>query len=663
MDRKISCHAHQVYHFWHDSGGKGQLGERSRSTRIGFLKRRVTSTLTSPIIDIYSIKATNDLNSLYLTIDILPDEEDETIETKTLLDCGAGGIFMDQNFARKHNIRTTKLEQPIRAQNVDGTDNKQGTIRFYTDLNIKIGDRTFLERFYITGLGNQKVILGLPWLRKHNPEIDWEKGTVTWRNQERSKNLVKHWRLKRESIKKEQQPSMEEEEDLESTKNHSSNPLLDTDTILLELLDTEDEIWINTKTNMATSLAAEANSKKPELTPEQLVPKEYHEYLDVFNEEKANRYPDSRPWDHKIEMKPGFEPKSFKTYNLTPEEQSELDKFLKENLDKGYIKPSESPMASPFFFVKKKDGKLRPCQDYRYLNDWTIKNAYPLPLISEIMDKIKGAKYFTKFDVRWGYNNVRIRKEDQWKAAFKTNRGLFEPTVMFFGMCNSPATFQTMMDSIFSDMIEGCIVIVYMDDILIFAKTQEELEQYTKMVLQRLQENDLYLKPKKCEFNKTTMEYLGLIIKEGQLSMDPVKLKGISEWPTPKTVKQVRAFLGFGNFYRRFIRKFSELALPLNNLLKKDTHFDWTPTCQESFNTLKKRFTEEPVLMMPDQSRPFQIESDASKHASGAVLTQMDSNGDRHPVAFMSKTFNDTEKRYEIYDRELLGIVRALKEW
>ena len=140
------------------------------------------------------------------------------------------------------------------------------------------------------------------------------------------------------------------------------------------------------------------------------------------------------------------------------------------------------------------------------------------------------------------------------------------------------------------------------------------------------------------------MEYLGLIIKEGQLSMDPVKLKGISEWLVPTTVKQVRAFLGFGNFYQRFIRKFSELALPLNNLLKKDTQFNWTPACQESFDTLKKRFTKEPVLMMPDQSQPFQIKSDASKYASGAVLTQMDSNGDRHPVASMSKMFNDTEK-------------------
>jgi hypothetical protein len=155
------------------------------------------------------------------------------------------------------------------------------------------------------------------------------------------------------------------------------------------------------------------NQKKPDVKPEQLVPTKYHKYLDIFDKDKANQFPDTRPWDHKIKMKSRFKPKSFKMYNLTPEEQIELDKFLKENLDKGYIKLLQLPMASPFFFVKKKDGKLRPCQDYRYLNDWTIKNAYLLLLISKIMDKIKGAKFFIKFDVQWGYNNVRIRTEDQ----------------------------------------------------------------------------------------------------------------------------------------------------------------------------------------------------------------------------------------------------------
>jgi Reverse transcriptase (RNA-dependent DNA polymerase) len=179
-------------------------------------------------------------------------------------------------------------------------------------------------------------------------------------------------------------------------------------------------------------------------------------------------------------------PKLFKKYNLTLAEQIKLDKFLKENLEKGYIQPSQSPMASPFFFVSKKDGKLRPCQDYRYLNDWMVKNFYPLPLISEIMDKLKGAKYFTKLDVHWGYNNVQIRKEDEWKAAFKTNKGLFEPTVMFSGMCNFPAIFQAMMDDIFMTIIDSRLVIVYMDDIFIFADTKEELERVTKLILEKL---------------------------------------------------------------------------------------------------------------------------------------------------------------------------------
>jgi hypothetical protein len=239
----------------------------------------------------------------------------------------------------------------------------------------------------------------------------------------------------------------------------------------------DDDLWINAKTGIAMELAIKENAKKADLSAEEIVPKDLHDFLDVFDEEKAGRFPESKAWDHKIDMKEGFEPKSFKNYNLSPAEQIELDKFLKENLDKGYIRPSQSPMASPFFFVNKKDGRLRPCQDYRYLNDWTVKNAYPLPLISEIMDKLKGARYFTKFDVRWGYNNIRIRPGDEWKAAFKTNRGLYEPTVMFFGMCNSPATFQGVMDAVFKYEIEGNLVIVYMDDVLCFAKTIEDLNR------------------------------------------------------------------------------------------------------------------------------------------------------------------------------------------
>ena len=359
------------------------------------------------------------------------------------------------------------------------------------------------------------------------------------------------------------------------------------------------------KINVATKLAIEENKKKEEKTNEEFVPKEYHEYLDVFSEKKAAWFPETKPWDHKIEMTEGFEPKLFKNYNLTPAEQLKLDKFLKENLDKEYIQPLESPMSSHFFFIPKKDGKLWPCQHYWYLNDWTIKNSYPLPSILDIMDKLKGTKYFTKMDIHWGYNNIQICKGDEWKAAFKPNKGLFKPTVMFFGVCNSPAMFQLMINKIFVTMIDEKLVIIYMDNILIFANTKEELRQITKMVLEKIWEHDLFLKAEKCEFKNIKIEYLGMIIKEGHISMDPIELAGIWEWSIPTMVKQVRSFLGFGNVYRKFISHYSDIAKPLTNLTKKDNKFEWNDECHKAFDNLKKRFTEEPVLQMLDHFRPF----------------------------------------------------------
>jgi RNase H-like domain found in reverse transcriptase/Reverse transcriptase (RNA-dependent DNA polymerase) len=433
--------------------------------------------------------------------------------------------------------------------------------------------------------------------------------------------------------------------------------------LLSYIEEAKSKVWINVKTGIAMELAIKKNEKKADLPVEKLIPEDLHDFLNVFDDNKANRFPESNVWDHKIDMKEGFEPKSFKNYNLTLEEQKELDKFLDENLEKGYIWPSQLPQASPFFFVKKKDGRLQPCQDYWYLNNWTVKNAYPLPLISEIMDKLKGAKYFSKFDVQWGYNNIWIRSGDEWKAAFKTNRGLYEPTVMFFGMCNSPATFQAMMDEIFKKEIKENLIIVYMDDILAFSKTINGLKKVKQIILEKAQEYDLYFKAKKCEFRKPKIEYLGLVVEEGKLTMDPAKLKGILDWPAPKTVKEVRFFIGFGKFYRRFVKGFSHLAHPLHNLLKKNKKFVWTEECQESFDQLKKQFTKGPVLMMLDHLKLFQIQVDSLLFATGGILTQMDTNGDRHPCAYLSKSLMKEQRNYDTGDRELLAIVWALKEW
>ena len=214
---------------------------------------------------------------------------------------------------------------------------------------------------------------------------------------------------------------------------------------------------------------------------DELLPPEYLEYRHLFEKEASERFPEPRPWDHAIDLKPDFIPQDCKVYPLSPIEQQKLDEFLEENLAKNYIRPLKSPMASPFFFVEKKDSEaLQPCQDYWYLKEGTIKNAYPLPLIGDLLDKLKGAQWFTKMDIRWGYHNIRIKDGDQWKAAFKTNKGLFEPMVMFFGLCNSPATFQAMMNEIFKDMLAEGWIVIYMDDILIFSKDREKHRERTK---------------------------------------------------------------------------------------------------------------------------------------------------------------------------------------
>lgn len=264
-------------------------------------------------------------------------------------------------------------------------------------------------------------------------------------------------------------------------------------------------------------------------------------------------------------------------------------------------------------------------------------------------------------DVRWGYNNVRIKEGDEWKAAFRTNRGLFEPLVMFFGLTNSPATFQTMINDLFQDLISRGVVVIYLDDILIFTETLEEHRAVTQEVLRILRQNKLYLKPEKCEFEVTQTEYLGMIISEGHVAIDPVKVKGVVDWPTPKCKRDIQAFLGFTNFYRRFIRDYGRIARPLTTLTGK-TDWTWGTDQNIAFETLKVMITSAPVLVIPNDKDPFQVECDALDFATGGVLSQK--QGDQwHPVAYLSHTMNATERNYEIYDKELLAIMTALNEW
>ena len=262
--------------------------------------------------------------------------------------------------------------------------------------------------------------------------------------------------------------------------------------------------------------------------------------------------------------------------------------------------------------------------EYHYyckLNDITVKNQYPIPRINNLVDSLSQAKVFSKIDLRWGYNNVRIKKGDKWKTAFVTHRGLFEAKVMYFGFTNAPATFQTMMNEILKDLILEGTVMVYLDNILIFTQNVEENRQITQEVLRHPRENDLFAKPEKYFFVQDCIEYLGMIISHGHIKMDPAKLTGVTEWPRPKKVKEAQAFLGFANFYMRFIQDFSKYAKPLTSLTKKDEPWVWGDEQEQAFRGLKTAFTSAPILRIPDDKNSFQPETDSSDFATDAVLS------------------------------------------
>jgi len=323
-------------------------------------------------------------------------------------------------------------------------------------------------------------------------------------------------------------------------------------------------------TTTSQRLAEEARQSVETQAAATPLPTYVTEFRSVFAKEDFDILLEHCKWDHAIELIPGVEPKSSKVYPLSPLEQAKLDAFLEENLRTGRIRPSKSSIAAPVFFIKKKDGSLCLVQDYRTLNAITVKNRYLLPLISELVSQLRRARYFTKLDVRWGFNNVRIKPGDEWKAAFCTNCGLFELLIMFFGMTNSPATFQTMMNDVFRTVIAEGIVVVYLDDILIFTKMEEEHERAVQRVLEILTEHKLFLCPEKCEFHRKQIEYLGLVISENKVAMDPVKIAGVREWSVPENRTDVQAFIGFANFYRRFIQDFSTIARPFFDLTRSD---------------------------------------------------------------------------------------------
>ncbi|WPJ61331.1 hypothetical protein SMAC4_13443 [Sordaria macrospora] len=371
--------------------------------------------------------------------------------------------------------------------------------------------------------------------------------------------------------------------------------------------------------------------------------------------------PEHGPWDHEIPLKEGAKPKSQKIYQLNEAQMKALKEYNDERLKLGHIRESQSPWGSPVLFVPKKDGELRLVVDYRYLNNETVKNRYPLPLIQKMRDRLGKAKIFSKFDLTSTFSQIRMKKGEELKTAFRTPLGHYEYRIMPQGLTNAPASFQARIDAVLRQF-SGEFVMAYIDDIIVFSENEEEHEKHVHKVLAALEKAGLSVNPKKSEFHKKQVDFLGYRISPGQIRMDPAKIKDIAEWPAPTTVTGVRGFLGF-NFYRQFIKGFGGIAKPLNDLTKKDVPFIWSKKCDEAFNTLKQMMLDDPILMLPDPDKELEVETDASDWAMGGQLGQRDDQGRLHPVAFFSKAFRGPELNYPIHDKELMSVIWAFKEW
>ena len=343
------------------------------------------------------------------------------------------------------------------------------------------------------------------------------------------------------------------------------------------------------------------------------------EFPDVFPDSLPGMPPD-REIEFIIDLLPGTAPIAKRQYRMAPPELALLKESIDELLAKGYIRPSSSPWAFPVLFAEKKDGGQRMCVDYRALNEVTIKNKYPLPRIDDLFGQLQGSQVI---DLRSGYHQMKIRPSDIPKTAFISKYGLYEYTVMSFGLTNTPAYFMNLMNMVFRDFLDK-FVVVFIDDILIYSKTEEEHEQHLRLVLQRLQEHQLYAKLSKCEFWIDEVPFLGHIISKGGILEDPSKVQEVLDWEVPETQKKFYGFLGLAGYYPRFIENFSKISKPLTSLLEKDAKFEWTEARHAAFDELKKWLTTSPVLVVPDPEKRFTVYCDASREGLGCVLMQED---------------------------------------
>ena len=502
--------------------------------------------------------------------------------------------------------------------------------------------RTLTLKVYVAAIDPELVILGYNWARIARPDADWDKATWRW--------PVEYDRIEIASTA-DIDRAVQRGEHCFALAHRPHMPIR---TDLREVLPTAMRVFA-------------AGGVEPS------VPDHLKAYADVFSTIAAGLLPEHGRLDHAIDIMPGKEVPYGPLYNLSAPELDVLRAYIEDATAKGWIRRSTSPAGAPVLFVPKKDGGLRLCVDYRGLNNVTIKNRHPLPLISETLDRLGGAAVFTKLDLKDAYHRIRIKKGDEWKTAFRTRYGHFEYMVMPFGLSNAPATFQAYISQALVGLVDT-ICVIYLDDILIYSADTKTHHADVAAVLDRLRAYKLYAGLKKCEFDKTQVDFLGFTISTVGISMETSRVETLTGWPEPKSFHDLQVFLGFANFYRRFIEGYSRVVKPMTDMLKgmqagrKKGDFDWTDAQKASFAKLKELFTSEPILRHFNPSLRIMIETDASDFAIGAILSQKEGDSEPttahwHPVAYYSRKMIDAETRYPTHEGEMLAIDAAFKHW
>lgn len=575
------------------------------------------------------------------------------VKARILIDTGAQSNYVDDRFAKSAMLQCSTL---VTSKQVGLAD---GSIRMVQscvpNMPLKIDIYSDAITCDMLTIGGYDVILGAPWLDSKDCIIHWRNKKLVFTHDSKVIELSAEAAGDAYQVLPDHLRGI-----LCSTKSFTKN-LQPADTLFMVALhQLTDGGAEQAQPNATNALEEEQSYTAEELAhiPQSIL--NNPELRKVFN--KPSKLPQQREhYDMRINTVPGSDPPYARPRPMSAAMLDELRKQLDKLLANGFIEPSNSPYGAAVLFVKKADGSLRLCMDYRALNKITVRHRYPLPRIDELLDRLRGAKRFTALDLDSGYHQLRIHPNDVEKTAFNTRYGQFAFKVVSFGLTDAPSYFSYFLSSVLAEYIDK-FVVVFIDDILIYSETDEEHAKHIELVMQKLHDAKLKCKPSKCRFFQKEITFLGHRISERGISMDPSKVKAILDWPTLKNQHDVRAFLGLAGYYRRFIHDFSRIATPLTDLLRDDVPFIWTPDCEKALATLKTAVTSAPVLIIPDLNEPFDIVCDASGYAISGVLQQR-VNGNLHPVCFMSRKMNPAERNYDVRQQELLALVACLREW